>query len=97
MKRISIVCLTGLLFFAACENTNSSTVGSYEKEETSQSSEKNESESHGAQKEEHSQSSTNTDTITTSADTTHPGSSVELKTGANVPVDSAKGSGNARP
>ena len=97
MKRISVVCLTGLLFLAACENTNSSTVGSYEKEETSQSTEKNESEAHGGQTKEHSQSATKSDTISTSADTSHVGSGVESKTGANATVDSVKGKGNERP
>ncbi len=91
MKRISIVCLTGLLFFAACENTGSSTVGSYEKEDASQSYEKNESESHGGQTKEQTQSTINTDTISTSADASHNGSGVELKTGASVPVDSTNG------
>ncbi len=43
MKKISIVCLAGLLFLAACENNNSSTVGTYENDETSSSADKKES------------------------------------------------------
>ena len=66
MKRICIVCLTGLLFFAACENTNSSTVGTYEKEETSESSQKSEGGSHGGQVKE----STEHETEHSDADTT---------------------------
>lgn len=34
MKKSWIVYLTGLVLFIACENNNSSTVGSYDKEET---------------------------------------------------------------
>lgn len=36
MKKSSIVCLAGLFLFVACENNNSSTVGTYDKEETAQ-------------------------------------------------------------
>lgn len=97
MKRISIVCLTGLLFFAACENTNSSTVGTYEKEESSQSSEKNESESHGEQTKEHSQSATHSDTNSTSADTSRTKSGVESKIDGEATADSANSKGSERP
>ncbi|MEJ7684955.1 MAG: hypothetical protein WKG06_45340 [Segetibacter sp.] len=48
MKKTSIVCLAGMLFFAACENNNSSTVGTYENDETSSSADKKE----GTSKEE---------------------------------------------
>lgn len=99
MKRITIVCLTGLLFFTACENGGSSTVGSYEKEETSQSSEKSENKSHGGQSHgeqshsgqvKESTEGTATDTLPTSGDAPHERSGVEIKTGANVPVDSTR-------
>lgn len=47
MKKISIICLAGISFFAACENNNSSTVGTYENEETSPSVDKKEDTSKG--------------------------------------------------
>jgi hypothetical protein len=94
MKKISIVCLTGLLFFTACENSGSSTVGTYEKEETSQSSEKNENEGHGGQAKENTERATeNTEKATTdttlriSGDAPQGASGAEIKTGANVSVD----------
>lgn len=95
MKKIFIACLTGIFFLAACENTGSSTVGTYEKEERSQSSEKSEGEGHGEKAKEHSESTTsesaNHDTsIRNSGDAQHGASGVEVKTGANVPVDSTK-------
>lgn len=42
MKKISIACLAGLLFFVSCENENSSTVGTYDSEDTSPSLQDNE-------------------------------------------------------
>lgn len=78
MKRISIVCLTGLLFFTACENTGSSTVGSYERDETSQSSEK--TEAHEAQVKEGS----TTDTLKASVNTNE---GIEIKTDTTVSAD----------
>lgn len=42
MTKIYIACLAGILFFTACENESSSTVGTYDHEETSASSEKKE-------------------------------------------------------
>lgn len=91
MKKISIVCLSGLLFFTACENTGSSTVGTYEKEETTQSSEKTEHESHGGQVKETTEGvateGATTDTLKTSGDAPHEGSGVEIKTGETVPAD----------
>jgi hypothetical protein len=97
MKKISIVCLSGLLFLAACENTGSSTVGTYEKEETSQSSEKSEGhsgekhegEAHGAQATEHAGSAAADTTLKTSGDAPHNASGVEVKTGANVTADTS--------
>ncbi|GEO12068.1 hypothetical protein [Segetibacter aerophilus] len=104
MKKISVVYLSGLLLFAACENGGSSTVGSYEKEETSQSSEKSEggAEGHSGQAKEGkehestehkttepatTQPATTDTTLPTSGDTRQGGSAAEIKTGANVPVD----------
>lgn len=69
MKRISIVCLTGLLFLTACENTGSSTVGSWEKEETTQSTEKTEGASHEEQAKEKTDSVT-VDTLKAGTDGT---------------------------
>jgi hypothetical protein len=48
MKKMFFVFLSGMLFFAACSNDNSSTQGSYEIEETST---KEETEHHGSKKE----------------------------------------------
>lgn len=48
MTKISIVCLAGMLFFASCENSESSTVGTYEKDETPATSEKQEETTHEA-------------------------------------------------
>lgn len=45
MRKIPMVCLAGMLSFAACHNENSSTVGTYEREEPS-------SEKEGAVKQE---------------------------------------------
>lgn len=42
MKKLSVICLAGILFFAACENNNSSTVGTYENDEASRVSDKKE-------------------------------------------------------
>jgi len=39
MIKASIVCIAGILFLSACENSNSSTIGTYEQEETSAPSE----------------------------------------------------------
>lgn len=103
MKKISVVCLAGVLFFAACENGGSSTVGSYEKEETS-TSEKSESgsEAHGGQvkesnghenkeheRTEHSTSreATTDTTVPTSGNAREGASGAEIKTGANVRAD----------
>ncbi|MCW3079996.1 hypothetical protein [Segetibacter sp.] len=103
MKKISVVCLAGLLFFTACENGGSSTVGSYEKEETS-SSEKSESgsEGHGGQVKESkghestehesaehqtSQGATTDTTVPTSGGAREGALGAEIKTGANVRVD----------
>lgn len=41
MRKTFILIMAGILFFSACENTGSSTVGTYEKEETSASEDKN--------------------------------------------------------
>lgn len=90
MKRICIVCFTGLLFFTACENTNSSTVGTYEKEETSTSSEKSEGGSHGKQAKESTEHAIADTTLKTLGDAPHEGSGVELETGANVAADTTK-------
>lgn len=91
MKKLTIVCLTGWLFLAACENTGSSTVGSYEKEETSQSFEKAEGEAHGAPVRESAEGAAHgtTDTVQTSGDAPSGRSGIEVKTGENVSVDSA--------
>lgn len=70
MKKTFVVGLFGLLFLTACQNTNSSTVGTYEKEESSQSSEKSEGETHSGEAKEHTQNAT-TDTLKTSEDTSH--------------------------
>ena len=40
MRKTFIIAITGVLFFAACDNTGSSTVGTYDKEETSGSDDK---------------------------------------------------------
>jgi hypothetical protein len=110
MKRIFIVGLTGLLFFAACQNNGSSTVGKYEQEEQSQSSEQGESESHGGKAESHegqggshegqakesAEHATTDTTLRTSGDAPREGSGAEIKTGANVPVDTTNGR-TARP
>ncbi|MCW3114172.1 MAG: hypothetical protein JWR18_2568 [Segetibacter sp.] len=95
MKKFFIASLAGIFFLAACENTGSSTVGTYEKEETSQSSEKSEGESHGEKAKEHSETTTSEGathdtTLRTSGDAPNGASGAEIKTGANVPVDSAK-------
>jgi len=94
MKKICIAGFVGLLFFTACENTGSSSVGSYEKEETSQSSDKSENEGHSGQAIENGQSGTeNTGTVTTdtslkvSGDAPHEASGAEIKTGASVSAD----------
>lgn len=67
MKKLFIVCLTGLLFLTACENSGSSSVGTYEKDETTQSTDKKESES---TTDESKTKVTTTDTLKT---TTNPG------------------------
>jgi hypothetical protein len=89
MKKIFVVGLSGVLFFTACENTNSSTVGTYEKEETSQSSEKSEGESHSAEVKEHTQNTT-TDTVKASGDTSLARPEGEIKTGEKAAADSTK-------
>ena len=83
MKKITIISLTGLLFFTACQNTGSSTVGTYDKEETSQSSEKSESESKSGEVKEKTESTT-TDTLKTSTN-----SGAENKAGETVVADSS--------
>lgn len=98
MKKISIVCLTGLLFLTACENSGSSTIGTYDKEETSQSSEKSEGEAHGGQAKENTETTTTTtDTLKTSGDAPHDASGAEVKTGANVSVDTTNNKVNSKP
>jgi hypothetical protein len=94
MKKISAICLSGLLLFTACENTGSSSVGTYEKDETSQSSEMSESgsEAHGGKVKEGTEHTTNQSagidtTLPTSGDAHRGGSGAEMKTGANVSVD----------
>jgi hypothetical protein len=76
MKRISIVCLSGLLLLAACHNSGSSTVGTYEQEQTTESSEKSEGESHHAEGAEHKETtkpneSATADSLKSSADTSN--------------------------
>jgi hypothetical protein len=44
MTKISFVFFASILFFTSCENDGSSTVGTYEKEETSASPERKETE-----------------------------------------------------
>lgn len=95
MKKIFIICFTGIFFLAACENTGSSTVGSYEKEETSHSSEKSEGEAHGEKAKEHSgtttsEGATHDTTLRTSGDAPSGSSGAEIKTGENVTVDSTR-------
>lgn len=94
MKRICIVCLTGLLFFTACENTNSSTVGTYEHEESSESSHKSEGGSHGGQVKEstgHGTEHSDSDTTSkSSGNIPHEGSGVGKEAGANVAADTTK-------
>lgn len=52
MKKVSIVLLaSGLLAFAACDNPNSASVGSYEKEETTHTTESKKEEGHGVHEE----------------------------------------------
>ena len=85
MKRISIVCLSGLLLFAACHNSGSSTVGTYEQEQTTESSEKSESESHHGEGTEHKTTtehneSSAPDTLKSSLDTTGAVSSHDTTT-----------------
>ena len=94
MKKICIIGFAGLLLFTACENGSSSTIGTYEKEETSQSSEKNEHGSHGAKEKEssekateHTESATTDTTLRISGDAPHGASGTEIKTGASVRVD----------
>jgi len=75
MKRISIIYLSGLLLFAACDNSGSSTVGTYEQEQTTESSEKSESETHHGEGSEHKATTEHnetapTDSVSTSVDTT---------------------------
>jgi len=41
MKKYFLASIVAIMFFAACENTSSSTVGSYKDEETSPSIDKN--------------------------------------------------------
>lgn len=96
MKKIKIICMSGLLFFAACENTGSSTVGTYEKDETSQTLQKSEGESHSAELKEHSSNST-ADTIRASGDATNERSGTEIKTSENVPADTAKSKVDKKP
>ena len=96
MKKIFVVSLSGLLLLAACENTGSSTVGTYEKEETSQSSEKSEGEIHSGEAKEHTQNAT-TDTVKTSEDASHKGSSVEIKEGENAAADTTASRANVKP
>ena len=94
MKRICILCFTGLLFFTACENTNSSTVGTYEKEETSESSQKSEGGSHGGQVKQSTEHATEhgdaDTTLKTSGAASPDGSGVEVETGAPVAADTTK-------
>jgi hypothetical protein len=47
MKKICLTSITVILFFAACENSGSSTVGSYDTEDSSESSVTNENISKG--------------------------------------------------
>ena len=96
MKKICILGFAGLLFLTACENGGSSTVGTYEKEETSKSSEKSESESHGEKVKEssekateHTESATTDTTLRISGDAPHGASGREIKTGASVRIDTA--------
>lgn len=89
MKKITIVCLTSLLFFSACENSGSSTVGSYENEETSSSSNKSEMEGHGSPAKEHKEGTGHT-TNDTIGDAPGHRSGTEIKTEGNVSADSAK-------
>lgn len=71
MKRIFIVGLAGIMFLAACENTGSSTVGTYEKDETTQSSEKTEGEAAEGQVKEKTETNTKeTNTTTMGTDST---------------------------
>ncbi|MCW3105530.1 MAG: hypothetical protein JWQ09_36 [Segetibacter sp.] len=84
------------IVFYCLRNSGSSTIGTYEKEETSQSSEKSESESHGGQVKENTESTT-IDTLKTSGDAPHEGSGVEIKTGANVSVDTTNSKANSKP
>jgi hypothetical protein len=85
MKRISIVCLSGLLLFAACHNSGSSTVGTYEQEQTTESSEKSESETHHGEGAEHKdvtehKESATADSLKSSADTSNKMSSQDTTT-----------------
>jgi len=41
MKKTYLVALAGILFFTACDNSGSSTIGSYKDEETSPAIDKN--------------------------------------------------------
>ena len=56
MKIFDIACLACMLFFASCENNNSSTVGTYENEETSTAADQKEGASN------HMNSGNNTET-----------------------------------
>lgn len=47
MTKVSLACLAGMLFFASCENNNSSTVGTYEQDESPVTSEKEHSSKEG--------------------------------------------------
>ena len=87
MKKISVICLSGLLlFFTACEsNSNSSTVGKYENDDVSQSSDN---------KEGHSQEqSSNTETGNASAVTMDTAKNITGVTRDSVSPHTKKDSG----
>lgn len=78
-------CIAGLLTFAACENTGSPTVGKYEQEETSQSTEKTENKPHGRQSKQETVTASGRDTtLQTSGDAPSGHSAREVKTDANT-------------
>lgn len=87
MKKISILCLSGLLFLTACDNSGSSTIGTYEKDETLQSTQKNESASHEQQSIEKSEN-LSSDTLKHSPNPGKEASSGDVKASSKASADS---------
>lgn len=90
MKRIFIILLAGSMSIISCENSGSSTVGSYEREETSShevSKEGHDTKEHDAKMEEEHSTNTTADTSHTSVEAGRDGVNVETRKGTGVSVD----------